>query len=194
MPDNRKVTVDGVSYDMTDQGAQLIERLQGTIRSLNDASAKVTSDHATALAAKDTELAKKDAEIAKLKTQVMDAAALDKLVAERSALVTRARAVFADLKPEGLSAEDIRRTAVGGALGADTVKDKPQAYIDARFDILVEDAVKKAGGADKFAATLKEGVTVVDSDETAVVRKNYNDMVSEMTDAWKTIPGAAKVA
>ena len=58
----KTVTVDGLSIETTDQGAQVIEKLQ---RQLSDSTAnlaKLTGDHATALAAKDADLAKKDAE------------------------------------------------------------------------------------------------------------------------------------
>ena len=94
-----------------------------------------------AIAAKDADLAKKDAEIDALKAKVLDGAALDAAVAARGDLIAKARAIAPDVKTDGLSDADIRKAVVTAKLG-DAVKDKADAYIDARFDILAEDAEK----------------------------------------------------
>ena len=94
-----------------------------------------------AIAAKDADLAKKDAEIDALKAKVLDGAALDAAVAARGDLIAKARAIAPDVKTDGLSDADIRKAVVTAKLG-DAVKDKAEAYIDARFDILAEDAEK----------------------------------------------------
>lgn len=181
MPDikTRQVTVDGLTIETTDQGAQVIEKLQGQIRQLTDAATAATTAHDKVLAEKDKTIAERDAEIAKLKPQILDGAALDKLVAERSDLVAKARAVHKDVKTEGLDSAGIRKAAVTLALGDAAIKDKSDAYIEARFDGLVEDAMKKAGGEDKFRETLKSGIadTAVDDSEQA---KAWADMTAEL--------------
>lgn len=95
--------------------------------------------HEAAIAAKDAELAKRDAEIDALKGKVLDGAALDAAVAARADLIAKARAIAPDVKTDGLSDAAIRKAVVTAKLG-DAVKDKADAYIDARFDILAEDA------------------------------------------------------
>lgn len=102
---------------------------------LEDASAA----HDKAIAAKDAEIAKKDAEIDALKAKVLEGAALDAAVAARGDLIAKARAIAPDVKTDGLSDAEIRKAVVTAKLG-DAVKDKAEAYIDARFDILAEDA------------------------------------------------------
>lgn len=106
-------------------------------------SAKALADakaaHETAIAAKDAEIAKKDAELDDLRGKVLDGAALDAAVAARGDLVAKAKAIAADVKTDGLSDAAIRKAVVVAKLG-DAMKDKPEAYIDARFDILAEDA------------------------------------------------------
>ena len=94
-----------------------------------------------AIAAKDADLAKKDAEIDALKAKVLEGAALDAAVAARGDLIAKARAIAPDVKTEGLSDADIRKAVVTAKLG-DAIKDKAEAYVDARFDILAEDAGK----------------------------------------------------
>lgn len=107
-----------------------------------DAAKKITDmedAHKAEIDAKDAELAKKDAEIDDLKGKVLDGAALDAAVAARGDLIAKARAIAPDVKTDGLSDAAIRKAVVVAKLG-DAVKDKADAYIDARFDILAEDA------------------------------------------------------
>lgn len=140
----RTVVVDGLSVQTTDQGAQAIAKLQ---KDLETAAAKFTDAervHADAIKAKDQELAKKDAEVDDLKGKVLDAKALDALVQARSDLITKAKQIAADIKVDGLSDAEIRKAAVVAKLGDAAIKDKAEAYIDARFDILAEDAEAKA--------------------------------------------------
>jgi hypothetical protein len=58
----------------------------------------------------------------------------------------------------------IRKAAVTAALGDAAVKDKADAYIDARFDILVEDAVKNR--PDAFRDAVIHGVQTTVSDRS----------------------------
>ncbi|WMT85577.1 DUF2213 domain-containing protein [Pelagibacterium sp. 26DY04] len=157
----KTVTVDGIPVEVTDQGATVIATLQ---QRLADAAKKATeadTAHAAALAAKDKEIATKDAEIDDLKAKVVDGAALDKLVADRAALVTVATKIAKDVKTDGLSDADIRKAVVTAKLGDAAVKDKSADYISARFDILAEDAGKET--TDTFRETLRSGIQSNDS-------------------------------
>ena len=170
----KTVIVDGLSVITTDQGEQAIVKLQKQIADAATASTKILADHATALAAKDAEMAKKDAEIDGLKKQVVDAAALDKLVQSRANLVTVAKAIAKDVKTDGLADAAIRKAVVTAVLGDAAVKDKADAYIDARFEILAEDAAKKTGSpADTFRAAVKDGLKVT------------GDAATQADDAWR---------
>ena len=144
----RTVLVDGLSVECTDAGAQAIEKLQ---KQITDAE----SGHQTAIAAKDKEIGEKDAEIDKLKGQVLDAAALDKRVAERSSLIDGARKVTKDVKTEGQSDADIRRSVVAAKLGDAAVEGRSDEYIAARFDGLVEAAATDSAN-DPLKAPIKQ--------------------------------------
>lgn len=137
----KTVTVDGIPVEVTDQGAVVIATLQGR---LADAATKFTTAetaHTTAMAAKDTELAKKDDEITKLKAAVLSDADLDKRVQARAELVTKAKSI-ADADYTGKGDAEIRKAVVIAKLGDAAIAGKTEAYIDARFDLLVEDAAK----------------------------------------------------
>lgn len=138
---NRTVMVDGLSVSTNDSGAQAIGKLIAD-RDARDATiASERTAHAAALAVKDADLAKRDAEIDALKAKVLTDAAIDQRVKERSDLIANARLVH-DADYTGKSDADIRKAAVTAKLGDAAIAGKPEAYVAARFDILVEDAAK----------------------------------------------------
>lgn len=141
MADTKKILVDGLSIETTEQGAQVIEKLQRQLTDAVTATKTLTDSHAAALAAKESDLAKKDAEIDGLKAKVLTDAAIDALVLARADLIATATAI-ADGDYKGKSEAEIRKAAVVAKLGDAAVKDKTDAYIAARFDILAEDTVK----------------------------------------------------
>jgi hypothetical protein len=186
----KTVTVDGIPIEVTDQGATVIATLQQRIADAAAASTKAQNDHAAAIAAKDADLAKKDAEIDGLKAKVTTDADLDKRVAARADLITKAKAIAKDVKTDGLSDGAIRKAAVTAALGDAAVKDKADAYIDARFDILVEDAAKTTGGSDPFRTAVQSGLQT--NDATGTVATSHKAMTDSLSSAWQTpVKGAA---
>lgn len=178
----RTVVVDGLSVTTTDQGAQAISKL---LKDLESSAAKLVdaeTKHQAALAAKDAELAKAHAERDAANAKVLSDADLDKRVAARADLITKAKAIAKDVKTDGLSDSAIRKAAVTAALGDAAVRDKADAYIDARFDILVEDAAKKSGGADPFRQVVQNGLQTADNTNGAAAA--HNAMVRDMSSAW----------
>ena len=177
----RTVVVDGLSVQTTDQGAQAITKLQKDLESSAAKIATLTADHDKAIAAKDADLAKKDAEIDTLKGKVLDAAGLDKLVTARADLIGKAKAIAKDVKTDGLTDAEIRKATVVAKLGDAAVKDKTEAYIDARFDILAEDAAKNP--ADPFRKAVQSGIQPVG--DAANVNDAYNKMLERDRNAWQ---------
>jgi hypothetical protein len=170
------VTVDGLSVETTDAGAQAISKLQ---TELADARKEVTTAgtaHATELATKDTELAGKDAEIDALKASQLSDTDLDKKVNDRADLIAVAQRV-ADKDYAGLADVDIRKTAVSAVLGQDAIAGKSDDYISARFDILSEDASQ-----DPVRRVVRGKVQPVGDN----VDQAHTAMVDGMTNAWKS--------
>lgn len=142
MSDNtRTILVDGLSVNCTDAGIQAITKLQGQLKDAETAHQKLVSDHASAIADKDKAMAKVEAERDDLKAKVLSDADLDKRVQDRADLIAAAKSI-ADGDYTGKSDADIRKAVVVAKLGDAAVKDKSEAYVDARFDILLEDAKK----------------------------------------------------
>jgi hypothetical protein len=177
----RKVLVDGLQVETTDAGATAINKLVADIAASTQRFADAEAAHAKALATKDAELAAKDAEVDALKAKVLSDADLDKRVADRADLIATAKSIAKDIKTDGLSDAEIRKAAVVASLGDAAIADKSDAYIDARFDILAEDAKKLADAnpADPVVAALKaRDAGTADAAETA-----YQKMVADMQSA-----------
>ncbi|QIG76484.1 putative major head subunit precursor protein [Rhizobium phage RHph_I72] len=143
-PMPRIIMVDGLSVETTDAGAQAIEKLIGDRKGLQDQLTAATSAHTLAVADLNKQLAAKDAALDDAKAKVLDAAAISKLVADRVALEAVAVKIFKDVKPVGLTDAELKVAVVKGVLGDKVPADKltNQSYVDARFDILAEDANK----------------------------------------------------
>ena len=156
--------------------AQIIEKYKADqAKALADAKA----DHEKALATKDAEIAKKDAKIADLEKAKMSDAEIDKRVADRAALISTAAKIAKDVNVKGLSDADIRKAVVKAKIGDEAVADKSDAYIEARFDVLAEDADKGDPFADAMASAPTPQINV--SDLTQV----YADRNKALADAWK---------
>lgn len=188
MADNlRTVVVDGLSVSTTDQGAQAIEKL---MKDLQSSAAKLTDAekvHTDAIAAKDAEIAKKDEEIGTLKADLkkaQDSAPkpedLDKMVADRAALVTTVKAIDAKIDPKGMTDADLRKAAVTAKLGEDTVKDASDAEITGMFRAISKDI----DVSDAFAATVKDGVRTTQTADKAATEA-YEAMVKDMQSAHR---------
>lgn len=175
----RKMLVDGLQVETTDAGAAAIEKLLGDKKALETRLDDAEKAHQAALAAKDAELAKKDAAIDAEKAKVLSDADIDKRVQARADLITVAKSIAKDVKTEGLSDAAIRKAVVVAKFGDAAIAGKPDAYVDARFDLLVEDAAK--GAADPFAAVVKDGVKQTDTNSTSTAHKAMTD---HLTSAW----------
>lgn len=173
----KTVTVDGIPVEVTDQGATVISTLQTRLADANQKLTDAETAHKTALDSKDAELAKKDAEIDDLKSKVLDTKALDDKVQKRADLITTAKTIAKDVKTDGLSDADIRKAAVVAKLGDAAVADKGEAYIEARFDILADEAKK----ADPFANAMKDR-----AHPTMTKDNGQSAYEQRLGDAWKT--------
>jgi hypothetical protein len=178
MADTRKILVDGLSIETTEQGAQVIEKLQRQLTDAAAATTTLTDTHTRALAAKDTELAKKDAEIEGLKGKVLTDGQIDARVKARADLIGNAKTIV-DADYNGKTEAEIRKVAVVAMLGDAAVKDKSDAYIEARFEVMLEDAAK-----DPVRQALGDAARTPNAKDNG--QSAYED---RLTNAWKGTNG-----
>jgi hypothetical protein len=187
MADLKTILIDGIPVDVNDKAAAVIDTLQKRVDALNSDKMKMTVDHGTEMAAKDAaiaqkdkELGTKDAEIALLKAAEMTPAGIEKMIADRTAVLDQAKVVAPSADYAGKNLSEIRRTAVAARLGDSAVKDKSDDYVWALFDRMsdtadvVADSVRSAGG--KFVDT---------SSGNAAVLSAHKAMVDRAVNAWK---------
>lgn len=136
----KTVLVDGLSVETTDAGAQAIEKLQRTIADRDAKLAQATTDHAAALAAKDEQIGTLKAELQKAQDAALKPADIDRMVADRAALVATAKVLAPALKVDGIGDADIRKAVVAVKLGDEAVKDASDAEISGMFRVLAKDA------------------------------------------------------
>ncbi len=173
----RKIMVDGLEVETTDAGAAAISKLQKTISDMSaEQKAKMEEEDKKA-AKKDAELAAKDAEITDLKGKILDAAAIDKLVADRAGLIAKATAIDPKVVTDGKTAADIRKAVVLAKVG-DAAKDKSEAYIDAMFDLL--------GDAKTGTDPLKDALADLSKTPVGDARDAaHQAMLDRNANAWK---------
>lgn len=154
----KTLIVDGLSVETTEQGIIAVTKIADDKNNVLAQLADAKVSHAAELAAKDATLATKDAEIEALKAASLTDADIDAKVQARSDLITKARTVAEKADFKGLSDAEIRKAAVTAALGEAVVEGKTEAYIDARFDILCDEA-SNPKNVDQFADSMKKVIT-----------------------------------
>jgi hypothetical protein len=172
----RTVVVDGLSVQTTDQGAQAIAKLQ---KDLESSAAKIVSldaAHTAAIAAKDQEIGTLKADLKKAQDAAMKPEDVDRLVADRAALVQTVKAIDSKIEIKGSDA-DLRRAAVKAKLGDEMVKDSSDDMITGMFRAIAKDV--KA--VDPFAAVVKDGLSQTDASTATAAHKAMTD---HMTSAW----------
>lgn len=181
---NRKmktIVVDGVSVEMEDTAAQVVEKFQ------RDAAAQLADAKASAdklageLAAVRTELTAqmeaKDGEIAVLKAAQLSDEQIEQAAVARADLIAKAKSVLGDgFDGKGKSSAEIRKAVVEKKLG-DAARDMSDAAIEGAFAAL---AISKA---DPQKAALKQNDAMPDAS------KAYDEYVARLRTAYK---GGAK--
>ena len=178
----RTIMLDGLPVEITDAGAAAVDKLKLML----DASAKALTDaqtaHTQAIAAKDAELGKLTGELNDAKAKVLDAAALDKMVAERGAVIAQAKAMgLADTAITGKTNAEIKAAAVAHKLGDAAVKDRSEDYVGALFD---HAAGSGQTGADPLRQTLADTQPVLDAKAKADAA--WAAGVERAAKAWET--------
>lgn len=148
----KKVIIDGVEYEVSDQVAQAVDKLQ---KKLTDAEEEVAKKEEE-LEKKDEELEKKEdemeevekeskktedslkAKIDDLKGKIPSQKTIDKMVSDRIALVESVKKVCPEMVIDGKSASDLMKEVVASKCPTVQMDSVSTDYIKARFDMLVE--------------------------------------------------------
>ena len=188
-----KITIDGVDYEVSDQAGQAVGKLQGRLfdaeketqesedelkKKKDEAEAKEKESKAT----EDTLQAKLDDAIAKAPT----GEALDKLVADRAALVAQVTGLVPDLKWEGKDTATLKREVVAIKRPNVQLDSVSGDYIDAAYDLIVEEAGTNTQQTldDAFTKQITDGdKSDQDNRPASVIAREK--MMADSQNAWK---------
>tara|TARA_R110000822_G_scaffold84867_3_gene199040 strand:- start:18006 stop:19157 length:1152 start_codon:yes stop_codon:yes gene_type:complete len=188
-----KITIDGVDFEVSDQAAQAVTKLQGR---MNDAE-KETEKKEKEVEDKDDEMeeeAKKSkktedalrAQLDDATSKIPSAETLDSLVKARTSLVDSVLKVAPSIKWEGKDEKTLKAEAV--LLNCPNVQmdSVSEDYISARFDMLV-DAKPENSQSTLDAAIISQvnndNNTVVDTRTADVIAREK--MMTDSQNAWK---------
>ena len=166
------VTVDGQTIDAgSAEAAALIEQLRDQIANDNQARQAV-------LAGKDREISETQAQIDQLRQQADGQHKLIIALGDLKALCQSRLKVDA----VGRTVVDMMRDALGKKLGPQAVVGKDDAYIAARFDMVLDSAAMAAPQLDPFRQAALNGFTTNDGNTADGAHKK---MIADMTGAWQ---------
>lgn len=168
----KTIVVDGLTVEVADNADQIISRhIERTEKRASDAVAALGA----ATTAHDKAMAAKDAEIDALKAKVIDGGALDKLVADRSGILAKVKALGSKVATDGKSnAEIARLVCTEKGIATDGKSDD---YCIARFDALADADPVRAALTGHQSATVGDAVTSMQ----AAYDKGLHDL-----NAWRT--------
>jgi len=206
-PAMRSILVDGVSLEVNDVSAAVIQRtlsrLEEQLVSLRkrvdeeEEDKKKAKDALTSdSAAHKKELEAKDGEIAALKQQVKDAEIgpdkIETMVRERTVVVDAARIVLGDAAvTEGKSLNDIRRQVVASKMGDDVTKTMSDASIEGAFKVLTADGTSTGTRTQHtrvMSDAFKSSGTGTPRNSVEAREQAYREQGDYLRDAWKS-PG-----
>lgn len=150
---NRTLMVDGLSVELADKDAQIVQRAMDSLNKQIADLQTAAGESKVALAAKDTEIGTLKVDLKKAQDAALKPEDIDKLVADRSALVAIVTAIDSKIEIKGTDA-DLRRAAVKAKLGDEMVKDASDAEVAGMFKAISKDAKP----VDQFASVLKDGL------------------------------------
>lgn len=187
----RTVTIDGIGYTLTDQGAQLVENLQ---RKVTDAQAATTAaetkatEAATKLADALKQVATLEAEKATLAAQLSDATkpdALAKAAKDAAELRDTAKKLAPSLNLDGKSVAEVHKAVVDHKLGDAAAKFTADQYA-ASFATFAKGVTAGDGG---LGVAL--GGAMPTGDAVGQRQKAIADRNQRLQNAWKQPQGAA---
>lgn len=192
-----KITIDGVDYEVSEQAAQAVGKLQSNLTDAEKNTEKAKAD----LKEKEDEMEEKAKEAKKtedsLKAQLDSAnekqlttEQLDKAVEDRKALIDTALSICPDLEWKGKDSAAIVTAVVASKSPNLQMDSLSNDYIQARFDILAEEASTnpQQNLDNHFQQQVKDTSDKVEDNRSAdvIAREKFQ---KDSQNAWKTNTG-----
>lgn len=165
----KKITFDGMTIEVTEQGAQAIDKLEARLDTAKTDNVKAKASFDAKEAEIQAKLDAKEQEVKEAKALVTTDADLDALVAKRSQIIADAKTLKADVVTAGKSNAEIIESVVIATCDGIDLDGKDDAfksvYCQARFDAALSVA-KKGDGSERMKVTA-DGKDMEDENESA---------------------------
>lgn len=171
----RTVLVDGLSVETTEAGSQAIAKLTADAASAEKNWSEKLAVADAKLADADAALAKAEAERDAALAKVLSDADLDKAAAARGDLIAKAKALAPNVVTDGKPALEIKKAVLADR--KINLDGKSEAYVEARFDTLVEDNA----GQEATRNALGNVTPAVTTDAETIASDAHARMVARMT-------------
>lgn len=172
----RTIMVDGLSVQTTDAGAQAIEKLQNDLNDARTARAQADEAARVSIEAKDTEIGELKVENQKLKDAAPTAKDLDKMVADRTALIADVKKLDPKAEVAEVSDADLMKNAVKAKMGDAAIADASDAEIKGMFRALVSQSKDAAPASDPIARGLGNPAPTPAADEAKAYSAFLDDL------------------
>lgn len=156
------------------------EDMEEEKRKADEEAEKAKDEAEEAKEAKDKAEAARDAALAK----AVKPEDVQRLVADHAAVLEQARRLHPKIESVGKSIAELRRATVVHLVGDEAVKDKSDAYIEARFDALCE------GGGESARFARRNLQDAKAQDDRTESRKAHDAAVAAVENAWEKKPAA----
>ena len=190
-----KITIDGVDFEVSEQAAQAVGKLQAKV-----------SDAEEQLKEKDEEMVKKDEEMEEekkksqeskdslqaqlddAKSKILDADSTDKLIADRMELISKVLSISPETKWQGKDAKTLMAEVVADKCSGVQMDSVSADYIQARFDILVENCETNSQFSldNAFRKQVEKEYTEDADNGLSESKKARAKYISDSRNAWKT--------
>lgn len=187
--DIKKITVDGLPIDATDQSEAIIRKLEGTVAELTGKLTAADAKATTAEAGAAERVAKLEAELATTKAQIPTGDALDKLVAARTQLLADAKRLAPAADFTGKTDAEVRQIATTAKLGDAAVAGKEPAFFVHAFDmLLVQNPAQGGNGGGARDPILDASLSTVSHQQANMSDADaaYAEMRAEQEKAWQS--------
>lgn len=178
-----KITIDGVDYEVTDQAAQAVSKLQARV---SDAEKDLEEKDEEMQKEKDKAKAKEDTlkeEVKDAKAKILSDADINTMVADRAKLLDTATKLCPELKFDDMDSKAIKAAVVADKCQNVQMDSASEAYLEARFDHLVENMDT---GDTSVNDHFKKQVHVDDSKQTLSLSDQARQKAAERNrNAWK---------
>ena len=178
MPETVKRTINGIEIEFSNQAAQAFDTLSTENEKISEENTKLSTD----LENTKKELSETQGKLDATKAELDDSSRIDKLVNERTELVSNAKTLCPKIETDKKSNEDIKKEVIATVNDKIDLSEKDESYVNAVFDTLIASRVSDNKGSH---SAVNDAFKNAGNDDEKPSVKARNEMIERNRNAWK---------